>query len=141
LKQCSAATSVVDTDLSLMDFTQTIQDIQLNRFNYILPPCVTKVTNEKEDSGTPHKKTKKFETEKNTNMVKEWKLRPTESWEEIFLNKTNDSPMLSMDCRACLKYQVKGICYSDCRHRASHTILRGEDKEKLSKFVKELRGE
>jgi hypothetical protein len=141
LKQCSAVTSVVDTDLSLMDFTQAIQDIQLNRFNYILPPCVTKLSNEKENSETPQKKTKKFETEKNKNMVKEWKLRPTESWEEIFLNKTNDSPMLSMDCRACLKYQVKGICYSDCRHRASHTILTGEDKEKLSKFVKELRGE
>ena len=141
LKQCSASTSVIDTDLSLIDFTQAIQDIMLNRFNYILPPCVTKVPSPSEkDTSTPQKK-KKFETEKNTNMVKEWKLRPTESWEAIFLNKTNDSPLLSMDCRACLKYQVKGICYSDCRHRASHTVLKNEDKNKLDKFIKELRGE
>jgi hypothetical protein len=142
LKQCSSATSVTDTDLSLIDFTQSIQDIQLNRFNYTLPPCVTKIskTSEKDEAGTPQKK-KKFESERNTNMNKEWKLRPAESWEAIFMNKTNDSPMLSMDCRACLKYQVKGICYSDCRHRASHTILKNEDKEKLDKFIKELRGE
>ena len=143
LKQCSAVTSVTDTDLSLTDFTQSIQDIQLNRFNYILPPCVTKVSqiSEKDEEGTPQKKTKKFDTERNTNMVKEWKLRPAESWEAIFQNKTNDSPMLSMECRACLKYQVKGICYSDCRHKASHTTLKNDDKNKLDKFIKELRGE
>jgi hypothetical protein len=33
LQQCSSRDSVVDTDLSLMDFSPLIQDIQLNRFN------------------------------------------------------------------------------------------------------------
>ena len=139
LKQCSIQSTVIDTDLSLMDFSPMSQDIQLNRFNYILPPRVAKL-NQVEDKENPLKK-KKFESERNTNQVREWKLRPGESWDAIFQNETNDSPILSMCCKACLKFQVKGICYSDCKQIDSHKILQGDDKKKLDKYIKELRGE
>ena len=140
LKQCSSYECVMDTDLSLMEFSPLCQDIQLNRFNYILPPSVTKTNVPDEDNSVPSKK-KKFDMEKNMNQVSEWKLRQTESWDSVFMNKTNDSPMLSMGCRACLKFQVKGVCYSDCRHKNSHIILNGEDKIKTANFIKVLRGE
>ena len=142
LKQCSSQASVVDTDLELMNFSQISQDIQFNRFNYILPPRVAKI--QKQDNAETESsaiKKKKFEAERNTNQVREWKLRQSESWDDIFLNKTNAAPILSMGCRACLKFQVKGICYTDCKHKQSHTQLSGDDKSKLDKYIKELRGE
>ena len=46
-----------------------------------------------------------------------------------------------MECRLCLKYHVKGICYSDCAHKASHCIITGDDKIKSDKYIKTLRGE
>jgi hypothetical protein len=138
LKECSKESSVEDTDLSLMNFTQLTQDIQLNRFNYLLPPCVTSSSQSEKDHS---QKKKKFETERNTNVTREWKLRSSESWESIFQNKTNDGPTLSFGCKACLKYQVKGICYDDCKHKDSHKILQGKDKVKTDKYIKELRGE
>jgi hypothetical protein len=137
LKQCSIESSVEDTDVSLMNFAQLTQDIQLNRFNYLLPPCVTSANQKDKD---PTLKKKKFEAEKNTSITREWKLRPCESWEAIFQNKTNDGPTLSLGCKPCLKYQVKGICYNDCKHKDSHKILQGEDKAKTDKYIKELRG-
>ena len=125
-----------------MNFSQISQDIQFNRFNYILPPRVAKI--QKQDNAETESsaiKKKKFEAERNTNQVREWKLRQSESWDDIFLNKTNAAPILSMGCRACLKFQVKGICYTDCKHKQSHTQLSGDDKSKLDKYIKELRGE
>ena len=138
LKQCSIESSVEDTDLSLMDFSHLTQDIQLNRFNYLLPPCVTSTTQTDKDQ---LQKKKKFESERNTNVAREWKLRPSEAWDSIFQNKTNDGPTLSLSCKPCLKYQVKGICYSDCKHKESHKTLLGDDKTKTDKYIKELRGE
>ena len=138
LKQCSIESSVEDTDLSLMDFSHLTQDIQLNRFNYLLPPCVTSTTQTDKDQ---LQKKKKFESERNTNVTREWKLRPSEAWDSIFQNKTNDGPTLSLSCKPCLKYQVKGICYSDCKHKESHKTLLGDDKTKTDKYIKELRGE
>ena len=140
LKQCSTCATVVDTDTSLMDLSSLIQDIQFNRFNYLLPPCVSKLNTQEDDNKETNKK-KKFEAEKNMKLNTDWKLRQSESWDAIFMNKTNDSPFLSMGCRACLKFHVKGICYSDCRHKNSHVELNGEDSKKLSNHLKTLRGE
>ena len=127
----------MDTDLSLMECSPLCQDIQLNQFNYILPPCVTK-TNGPDENNSASSKKKKFDMERNMNQVPEWKLCQTESWDSVFLNKTNNSPMLSMGCRACLKFQVKGVCYSDCCHKNSHTVLTREDKVKTTNFIKVL---
>lgn len=141
LKQCSIYAIVTDTDLSLMDFNPLVQDIQLNRFNYFLPPSISKIVNiEKEEANAPNKK-KKSEVEKNLEMIREWKIRPGEAWETNFRNRMNDGPELSRGCKPCLKFHVKGICYTDCKHRKSHCVLQGEDKVKMSNYIKELRGE
>ena len=71
-------------------------------------------------------------------MIAEWKLREGEKWDK-FTNKTKDGPNLSIGCKACLKFHVKGVCYSDCSHRRSHTILNDDDKRLVSRFVKDLR--
>jgi hypothetical protein len=139
LKQCSYSATVIDTDTSLMDLSSLIQDIQLNRFNYHLPPCVSKVNTRDEGNKETNKK-KKFEAEKNMKLNPDWKLRQSESW-DIFMNKTHDGPFLSMGCRACLKFHVKGICYTDCRHKDSHAELNDEDSKKFSNHLKMLRGE
>ena len=125
-----------------MDFTQLGQDIQLNCFNYLLPPCVTKPS-QQEQAGDSNNQTKrkKFEAERNNNIVREWKLQQNESWNSIFMNKTNHGPTLSFGCKTCLKFQVKGLCYSDCKHITSHTVLKDDDKIKIDKYIKELRGE
>ena len=130
--------------------TSLIQDIQFNRFNYLLPLCVSKLNNhdnENRDRESSKKKKlglgleKKFEAERNMKLSPELKLRQSESRDTIFMNKTNDSPFLSTGCRACLKFHVKGICYTDCRHKNSHKELNEEDSIKLSNHVKMLRGE
>ena len=70
LKQCSMQSSVTETDLNLLDFNGLVQDIQFNRFNYILPPCVTQLKSVNEV--TPQKK-KKIEVDKNSKLLKSGK--------------------------------------------------------------------
>ena len=40
LKQCSVNQSVIDTDLSLLNYSTLIQDVKFNRFTYSLPPTI-----------------------------------------------------------------------------------------------------
>ncbi len=87
------------------------------------------------------KKPKLFEQVRNENQVQEWKLRSNENWDTIFRKKSRDGPTLSSNSKLCLKYQVKGVCYSDCTMTGSHCKLEGEDKKKADAFIKQLRGE
>ena len=79
--------------------------------------------------------------ERNNSVLKDWKLRNSEKWETVFRNKTNEGPDLSVGCKPCLKYHVKGLCYSDCRHQSSHRVLEKDDIMKTGKQIKKLRGE
>ena len=134
--------SVSETNIALMDFSQIFYDMQANRFICFLPPNIKKLTKDQMDETDQKKKKGKLvQKELNTNQNPDWKLRQDESWDSVFKNKTNGGPILSMGCRLCLKFQSKGICYSDCAHRASHCVIIGDDKVKSDKYIKTLRGE
>jgi hypothetical protein len=144
LKQCGSYHAVTDTDVSLVEFTSLTSDIQLSRFNYVLPPSVSKVSKMESEVESPNERNKKkkiVEARRNLDIEEEWKIRPTETWDTVFKNKVKEAPFLSIGCKPCLKYQVKGICYTDCINQASHCKLHGEDKVKVSNFIKGLRGE
>ena len=137
LQQCSIHSEVIDTDLCLLDFTPLFQDIQYNRFNYMLPPSVSAV----EKNKVFGKATKKQAAlERNNPVLKDWKLRNSEKWETFFMNKTNEGPDLSVRCKPCLKYHVKGLCYSNRIHQSSHLVLEKYDTMKTGKHIKKLRG-
>ena len=146
LKQCSIVKSVVDTDLTLMNYSSIIQDIKLNRFVYILPPTIASLLAPKQNEYKAKQKqtsvvSSSVELKRNQNQVEEWKLRRGESWSNIFRNKAIEGPMLSTKCHPCLKYHVRGACYVDCKNRESHLVLKENDKKKMNDFIKSLRGE
>ncbi len=150
LRQCCNAKLVEDTNLQLIDYSSLFDDILLRRFNYRLPPNIRKIQKRFPPDQFHHqdhsnmdrfKKPRLFEQVRNENQVREWKLRPNENWDTIFRKKSREGPTLSSNSKLCLKYQVKGVCYSDCTMTGSHCELKGEDKKKADAFIKTLRGE
>ena len=146
LRQCSMRNSVVETNISLIEFSSLVSAVEENRFSYILPPSVTKMTSSKDKKDKisemdKKRKTKTPEMVRNDKVCNDWKLRPTENWTTVFRNKTMGGPTLSVNCKPCLKYHVKGICYDDCTQKQSHCELKGEDKKLTGNYVKHLRGE
>ena len=144
LKQCGSHSAVTNTDHLLVEFSSLTSDVQLSRFNYVLPPSVSKVSKTESEFNSPsdtRKMKKKVVEARNLEIEDEWKIRPTETWDTVFKNKVKEAPFLSISCKPCLKYQVKGICYTDCINQASHCKLHGKDKAKVSKFIKGLRGD
>ena len=135
LMQCSSVHFVSETSLDLVDFSSLFTDVQHNRFHYILSPNISKVS--KDHS----KKQKITNLIINENLKKELKLREQEKWESVFRGKSNDGPKLSLGCKPCLKFHVKGRCFDDCRNKNSHKILNSEDEKKTSEYIKTLRGE
>ena len=138
--------SVTETDITLVEFSSLLSDVQLNRFTYVLPPSVTKVVSSettavKDDGEKAKKKVKVATMVRNNDPVEEWKLRGSESWATVFRNKTTGGPMLTKNCKPCLKYQVKGVCYTDCMQKASHCVLVDNDKKATDDYIKQLRGE
>ena len=116
LKECSIQHSVVDTNTDLVNFDTLIADIQFNRFNYFLPPSVVQASKDSNKKGRVEDEADQI---KNSNLMKEWRLREGESWDS-FKGKTIDGPTLALGCKPCLKWHVKGIGYSDCKHKLSH---------------------
>ena len=145
LRQCSIYSMVLDTETLLMDFQSFLMDIRLNRFVYILPPSIAKLVQKKvdksENTQSVKEKRERATSVRNSENVQEWRLRPNETWNTVFRNQTFNGPKLSMNCHPCLKYHVRGACFSDCKNRGSHCTLVGLDKENVSKFIKSLRGE
>ena len=149
LHQCCTADSIMDTNLELTNFSSIFNDIQMNKFVCHLPPNIMKLhkrdTEDQSDDEFGRKKKKKSqqvaEQVKNLSQVHGWKLRHNEKWDTIFKNKSRDGPQLSGGVKPCLKYHVKGVCYTDCPFRQSHKQLVGEDKRKIERLINELRGE
>jgi hypothetical protein len=146
LRSCCNSDFVQETNLELMNYASLFQDVSLSRFNYHLPPNIMSVQKRNSDphassSHDKSKRQKKIEQVRNDKMVADWKLRQNEKWETVFRSKSRDSPTLSFGCAACLKFHVKGVCYTDCALLASHRELSGNDKEITNTYIKKLRGE
>jgi hypothetical protein len=143
LRECCNCQFVQETNLDLMNYASLFQDISLSRFNYNLPPNIKSVQKQSQEGSyaNKEKRQKRVDQVKNVNITQGWKLRPDEKWDTIFRSKSRDGPTLSVGCAACLKYHVKGVCYSDCSLSNSHKDLTGEDKAKTNDFIQKLRGE
>ena len=84
---------------------------------------------------------KQEDVEINNSVLKDWKLRNYEKWEIVFMNKTNQGPDLSVRCKPCLDYHLRGLFYYDCIYQSSHCVLEKYDITKTGKHIKQLRGE
>ena len=83
-----------------------------------------------------------MEQVRNESPVEEWKLRQGKKWDTVFRNKSGNAPQLSMGCKMCLKFWVKGICYDDCKNKALHVQQLTEgDRELGMAYINEFRGE
>ena len=135
----------MDTTITFTNFVQIFNDIQLNRFYYTLPASIKKLEPKDEKSRNEYernpKKQKEAQAVQNNKLVREWKLRNNEQWNTIFRGKSREGPELSIGCKPCLKFHLKGWCYEDCNFKASHQELKNEDKQKTETFIKGLRGE
>ena len=147
LGQCGRAMSVDETSLTLLSFTSLFEDIMMHRFYDILPLSVKKLQrsrgadNKGVENNRDSKRQRKAEVLRNDNIPSEWKIQQGESWDNVFRNKTLSGPDLECGSKFCLKFWVKGICFSDCKQKASHEALSDEDKQKGDSYIKELRGE
>ena len=141
-KICRTSDSVLTTKFELVEFSSLINDIQLNIFTYILPPSVSKLMKAEDEFETSSSKKakKKSEIMRNSSICEEWTLRQNESWATVFREKTLQGPDLSLACKPCLKYQVKGVYYEDCCQKKSHCALTGDDKKAADDSIKLLRG-
>ena len=85
------------------------------------------------------KKSKMDNQVKNSDMVSAWNLDRNENWNKIFQGKIKEGPKLSCGTYPCLKWHVKGVCYTDCAFKKSHLKLEGNDVLKTTDFIKRLR--
>ena len=149
LRQCSNANSVEETTTSLLDYSTLFEDIVMNMFQYILPLAIKRYERPPPPLGggsdrqeREKKCPKQAEQIKNEAMIEDWKLRPGERWETVFCIKSGEAPQLLMGCKLCLKFWVKGVCYDDCKHKASHVReLNEEDMAAGTAYIHELRKE
>ena len=147
LVQCSNASTVEETSTQLVNYSSLFDDIVMSRFHYSLPPAIKKIAPSKEisvfdtsfGSDRDTKRQKTVEQARNTAVPPEWKLKQGEDWDTIFKNKTLQGPDLSCGAKFCLKYWVKGLCYNDCRQKASHDKLNDADRKKGEAYIKQLR--
>ena len=136
LKQCCKATSIVNTDLELLNLKVVCSDIQTNRFAYMLPKSILQLKKDDDIDESSSRDRKRQRQEKadreekdkatpirNNNMKDAVKIRQNESWNTIFKGKSKEGPMLSIGTYGCCKFHSKGVCYDDCAYKGSHKEL------------------
>ena len=125
-----------------MNFHSIISNIEMNSFNYSIPSTVKSLKSDKDGNNDSKKRQKTGgKRVENNQMVNEWKLRPNESYKNLFKDKVKNGPMLSMGCRGCHKFHNRGYCFDDCHNKDSHKNLSGDDWNKFDKYCKVCRGE
>jgi hypothetical protein len=144
LETCMSSESPMDVSHRYLDSRKLCEDIEVNSFHYNLPSSVKSVSTTPIGAGTKRKaddRSQQGERMNNSNMVEAWKLRPGESYTNVFSHKVSSGPMLSMGCFGCHKFHNKGFCYSDCANVKSHCALKGDDFFQFDNRIKVLRGE
>ena len=147
-KTSEKAKNISDTSIELIIFNLLLTDIQINRFVCYLPGDIKKMSKKIEgDDEEVSRPTKKTRTENassttkllNNDLVEDWKLKEGEDWNAKFMGKSKKGPKLTCGTYPCLKYHVKGICWSDCSFRASHKKITGDNARKTCEFINKLR--
>ena len=138
--------NVTQTNIQLTNLSDIFSSVQLGNFYRYLPPSVVKELDNKKDSREEgsQKKQKQVKAVTNENQIQNWKLRSNENWDRTFggMKKAQANfPKLSVGCFPCLKWHVRGYCWSDCYDKKSHQILQGEDKKKVIDLIKRIREE
>ena len=142
LRSCCRAANLNDTKQDLMNFHSMVSNIEINCFNYSIPSAVKSLKNDKDSGSSSNKKQKTAgKRVENNNMVDSWKLRPNESYDNVFKDKVKNGPILSMGCHGCHKFHNKGYCFDDCHNKDSHKELSGDDWNKFDRYCKVCRGE
>ena len=85
----------------------------------------------------PSKKKKDFvQMIRNKELKLRWKLGNNATWNTTFCHtKTLVGPLLSLNCCPCLKFQVKGCCFNNCKQKASHYVLANDYCKKVDAFI------
>ena len=142
LRSCCRATNLNDTKQQLMNFHSIVSNIEINCFNYSIPSAVKSLQYDKDGESSSKKRQKTGDKRvENNNMVDSWKLRPNESYDNVFKDKVKNGPFLSMRSRGCHKFHNRGYCFDDCHNKDSHKKLSGDDWNKFDRYCKICRGE
>ena len=146
LIECGRVQSVEQTSLELVDFMAIMTDLKLNRYYCDLPENIKHIVKDTTADQPVHqdKKRKSNDNSPTATIVsndetnKDWKLQENESWHN-WRHKTGKGPTLSCGAKPCLKFQVRGSCFSDCANRATHKKLKGNDHRLTDEFIKKTR--
>ena len=138
LKECLRSNLVDETNTSLVQFQSIMMDVQIGSFHQTLPPGVVKRASA--DSDHRDKRQKQPSMVKNHSLEANLRLKADEAFKTVFGGLAIRGPNLSTHCKPCLKWHVKGVCWDDCDHKASHKNLMHNNKKLLHNYVKSIRG-
>lgn len=163
--ECRTAQSISDVTEELTKFKNIVTEIKLNKFHCQLPKQIARIKKREEEEKNPDReidtssskkrkaeqdRAKETERERerqrkikdntvwNDNLQECIRIKPNEDWDNTFKKKSNRGPVLSNGSMPCLKFHVKGICYTDCYFKKSHIPLAGDDLKKVQEYVKQL---
>lgn len=78
---------------------------------------------------------------RNHNQKDELKLKDQKEWDKVFRKKSGNGKPLSDGSHPCLKFFVKGFCYTNCYFGKSHRELSPADEKIVCEYVKDLRSQ
>ena len=144
LHSCKLAKSRDDVDDRILNVSDLIQGVRFGSFNMDLPSNTREVNNvketqEKEEGERKKRKPNPKEDGKrhiaNESQHPDLKMKEGEDWKKDFMGKHTklkhfwDSP--SGKIKMCVRWHVKGDCFKDCEHSASHVRAENIPNDKL----------
>jgi hypothetical protein len=145
LVDCRGATARSDVSNSALDFSSLLDKIRNQEFTPRLPACfklsgpknkrkLSEVESDDEESVGDDRRTRKRgkrrqspgkskpSVDRNTDPVEAWILKDGESWDSFKGDNAKGRPWWdeANGTLMCHKFHIKGACWKDCQHKASH---------------------
>ena len=156
LLQCKEARARDEVNDRIIEFDHLVNMVLDQMFHMQLPPCFHVPTDTPEHvAGGPNKRLKisaghpspesaPRSMVTNNSQFDAFKLKDGEDWKTFCGASVNDRPMWNDQCRMCARWHIKGNCFSDCPHAASHVPhekVSTEKERSFQKYVKKVRGD
>ena len=130
---CKLAKNRDDADDRILNASDLIQSVRFGGFSMDLPPNTKSIDNEKEvqqiEDGERKRRRPNPKDDGKRHIINEsqhpdLKMKENKDWKKDFVGKHTklkplwDSP--SGRVKMCIRWHVKGDCFKDCEHSASH---------------------
>ena len=122
MNECWLKDNRIEVNDGMINFSRVLDEVKMGVFYCKMPETMKRLRAEDDDQNADKPKAKEqVKKVENPDVNPDWKLREGEDYHEVYGCKSNKPTVNNKPI--CVKWQIKGFCYSNCKQKEWHKRL------------------